>query len=221
MELENVTWNPSSSGMLDKPLVQPGAPSREDTEQLEGSLIVPSQPIMFGGYADIYLGTWTSPEGTQADVAVKILKPIRPASMSCDLIALQQRREKVSNLYKIYVGLIITATNISGTQHLRREGAIWTGLIHPNIHPLWGFRTQPEPCLINPWCHDGNLMNYVYNNCNLSRHEKIQLVGSSIKVFPYTHSRFCSWYRLRLGLLFFTLSHPLSAMVTSNPRMSS
>ncbi|KAG8950781.1 hypothetical protein FRC04_007201 [Tulasnella sp. 424] len=155
VESDDVAGNPSSFGMVDQPSAHPGAPFGEYAEELQGDLVVPALPILSGGYANIYLGIWRSPEGTLTDIAVKTLKPIRPSSMSRrpDPIELQQRREN----------------------RLKREVAVWTRLIHPNVHPLLGFRTRPEPCLISPWCQNGDLGDYLHNNPNVSRPDKIQL----------------------------------------------
>lgn len=155
--------------MIDYPLVQAGALFAEGHEELEGNLIVPGQPILSGGYAKIYLGIWRSSDGTLMDVAVKTLKAIRPTSITCksDAVTLQQRREK----------------------RLKREVAVWTRIIHPNIHPLLGYRTQPEPCLVSPWCQNGNLVNYLDNNPNLSEPEKLQLVIQTARGLVYLHSQ--------------------------------
>ncbi|KIO28574.1 hypothetical protein M407DRAFT_230255, partial [Tulasnella calospora MUT 4182] len=70
---------------------------------------------------------------------------------------------------------------------LRRELAVWTRISHSNIHPLLGFKIKPEPCLISAWCGNGNLMNYLGENPNLSRAEKLQLVQQTARGLAYLH----------------------------------
>lgn len=86
-------------GAIEEPLVQASIPSQEGVEEIKGSLELGSHPVIYGGYADIYVGKWTSLEGTRREVAVKTLRPVRPTSMTRrpDPIALQERREKVIN----------------------------------------------------------------------------------------------------------------------------
>ncbi|KAG8923337.1 hypothetical protein FRC01_012881 [Tulasnella sp. 417] len=46
------------------------------TDELAGMLEVPEDAEMSGGYADIYHGTWTSPEGEKVEVAIKVFKKL-------------------------------------------------------------------------------------------------------------------------------------------------
>lgn len=63
-----------------------------------------------------------------------------------------------------------------GSQRVARETFVWSRIQHRNLHPLLGYRSQPQPQLISPWCHHGNLSDYLKANPDLSRLDKLTLV---------------------------------------------
>lgn len=72
----------------------------ETAEELQGHLQVPDRPEVSAGYADIYHGHWTSPQGQHIEVAVKELKTLIPRDRQTDPEALIKRRDIVS-IYQV------------------------------------------------------------------------------------------------------------------------
>lgn len=70
----------------------------EIAEELAGDLAVPDVPEISAGYADIYHGVWTSPQGDQVEVAVKELKALIPKDRQSDREALRKRTDTVSKI---------------------------------------------------------------------------------------------------------------------------
>ncbi|KAG8940204.1 hypothetical protein FRC04_005491 [Tulasnella sp. 424] len=93
--------------------------------ELLGELVRPSKPLLRGGYADVYKGTWTQPHGEKIDVAIKVLRAITPTS-----ITLNQERLK----QKI---LII------------RQAALALAHLHNQTPPICHGDIKPENVLVN------------------------------------------------------------------------
>lgn len=64
--------------------------------ELEGFLNVSSRPRISAGYADIYHGIWTSPQGERIEVAVKEFRALIPRDRQSDPGVLRRRTEIVS-----------------------------------------------------------------------------------------------------------------------------
>ncbi|KIO21944.1 hypothetical protein M407DRAFT_122865 [Tulasnella calospora MUT 4182] len=124
-------------------------------------------PLLAGGYADVYQGIWTSPEGKTIEVAVKTLRASRPSSVTNDTAALKKRIDI----------------------RMKRETLVWTRAKHRNIHTLLGFRSQPEPQLVSPWCRHGNLIDYLITNPELSTVDKLRLIFQAGRGLAYLHSQ--------------------------------
>ncbi|KAG9023716.1 hypothetical protein FS837_005656, partial [Tulasnella sp. UAMH 9824] len=65
----------------------------ETAEELQGHLQVPDLQEVSAGYADIYHGLWTNPQGQQVEVAIKELKALIPRDRHTDPEALIRRRD--------------------------------------------------------------------------------------------------------------------------------
>lgn len=77
--------------------MQPGLRLSDIAEELGGELTMSSDvPLLAGGYADVYQGIWTDPEGKKVEVAVKTLRASRPSSVTNDTAALKKRIDIVS-----------------------------------------------------------------------------------------------------------------------------
>ncbi|KAG8909976.1 hypothetical protein FRC01_006617, partial [Tulasnella sp. 417] len=75
----------------DYSVVQPGVRITELQPELEGELTRPTRADGNGGYADVYKGTWAKPDGTQVEVAIKVLRNIIPNSMTLDREKLKRK----------------------------------------------------------------------------------------------------------------------------------
>lgn len=47
---------------------------------------------------------------------------------------------------------------------------------HHNILPFLGYRLGEDPCIILPWCNNGNISKYLLDHPEIQRPEKILLV---------------------------------------------
>ncbi|KAG9037376.1 hypothetical protein FS837_001440 [Tulasnella sp. UAMH 9824] len=148
-------------------IVQPGVILTQIQPELDGELSIPEKPILKGGYADIYKGTWTSPDGIKVDVAIKTLRTATPASITTDTTKLK--------------GIIDI--------RMKRETLIWKRANHRNVHTFLGFRLAYEPQLISPWCSNGNLSDYLVFNPQLSTFNKLKLVHQSALGLEFLHGR--------------------------------
>lgn len=149
-------------------LVQPGPRLSDIAEELEGDLVlwdIPNPDVRSGSFTDVYPGTWTSLEGKTIVVAVKLVRTTR--HFAPNEITLKKK-----------IGL-----------HMKRETLVWTHIKHRNIHTLLGFRSQPEPHLIVPWCRQGNLINYLHNNPRLSPANRLLLIVQAGRGLAYLHSQ--------------------------------
>ncbi|KZV95430.1 WD40 repeat-like protein [Exidia glandulosa HHB12029] len=92
-----------------------------------------SRPVAFGGYADIYSGTWDNGT-TEMKVAIKVLR-IRALDPGGELLLRQ----------------------------IRRELSVWKRLSHPNIQVLCGRYEGigPASAMVSPWCQNGDINAYI------------------------------------------------------------
>lgn len=70
----------------------------EISEELAGFLEVPEHPEISQGYAEIYQGVWTNPQGEKVEVALKELKLISRMVRGSDQEAVQQSIDTVGRL---------------------------------------------------------------------------------------------------------------------------
>ncbi|KIO28111.1 hypothetical protein M407DRAFT_72376, partial [Tulasnella calospora MUT 4182] len=66
-------------------------------------------------------------------------------------------------------------------QRMKREVFVWSRVEHPNLHPLLGYRSEPRPRLISPWCRHGSLTHYLQQNPGFSRLNKLRLVPCGLE----------------------------------------
>ncbi|KAG9048233.1 hypothetical protein FS837_000432 [Tulasnella sp. UAMH 9824] len=138
----------------------------EELKGLEGRLEIPQRPELSAGYSEIFHGIWYSPTGEQVEVAVKRLRILTPSYRGIDIEALNQRVE----------------------MRIKREVFIWSRANHPNVHPFLGYRTVPQPMLVSPWCQHGNLSDYLRDNPNLARADKLKLISQAAYGLQHLHS---------------------------------
>ncbi|KIO20884.1 hypothetical protein M407DRAFT_219614, partial [Tulasnella calospora MUT 4182] len=75
-------------------------------------------------------------------------------------------------------------------KRMLREAKVWQGLKHPHILPLLGFRTHgPNPCLVSPWCPDGNLESYLKSGAGIEFSARLRLVIQVALGVRFIHSR--------------------------------
>ncbi|KAG9018611.1 hypothetical protein FRB90_011218 [Tulasnella sp. 427] len=122
------------------------------TDEEAQSIVVPNRPISYGGYAEVYKGTWTSPwTGKREAVAVKALRFVGNSTRGTE-----EERQWLDVMAK----------------RLGREVFVWQMLHnHDRITPLLGYtRTanmiadSERPLIISPWREFGNLSEYIKDN---------------------------------------------------------
>ncbi|KAG9038388.1 hypothetical protein FS837_001260, partial [Tulasnella sp. UAMH 9824] len=68
-----------------------------------------------------------------------------------------------------------------------RELTIWMECQHPRVLELLGYAyIEGIPCLISPWCSNGNVMEYLSKNPNADRRRLIKQVAEGL---VYLHGR--------------------------------
>lgn len=89
-------------------LVQPGRHLEffETVEELAGTLEVPERPSITAGYADIYRGFWTDPQGVRVQVAIKELRTLIPKDRQTEEEALKTKADTVSALGCPYLTIL-------------------------------------------------------------------------------------------------------------------
>jgi len=101
--------------------------------------VLGTYPFAGGGFADVYRGTWLSNTGTEAKVAVKVL-----------------RLKKEEPLEKLQT-------------RLKREVNAWHGLDDPHVLPFYGLKygigfeefRDTVPGMVSPFCENGTVMSYM------------------------------------------------------------
>lgn len=83
--------------MATESFIQPGREFKisEIAEELQGELEVSDEADVSGGYADVYRGTWTNPQGEKIEVAVKVFRNLIPKNQHTDREALKRKAETV------------------------------------------------------------------------------------------------------------------------------
>ncbi|KAG8955877.1 hypothetical protein FRC04_006324 [Tulasnella sp. 424] len=125
-------------GLMDTgSLLQPGRRLEysETAEELVGALEVPERPLISAGYADIYCGFWTNPQGERVQVAVKELRTLTPKDRRTEEEAL---KTKIDTIYQTACGL----------EHL-----------HSRDPPICHADIKPENILINDY-HTATLSDF-------------------------------------------------------------
>ncbi|KAJ7572124.1 kinase-like domain-containing protein [Mycena floridula] len=111
----------------------------------------PRRPLFGGGFADVYKG---SRKGQH--VCLKVLR------LFTQTIEMRQK------LLKDFC----------------REALLWRQLDHPNVLPLLGVTIElfaPSFCLVSPWMSNGNVMQYLERNPELSRINAVQDIAAAIQ----------------------------------------
>ncbi|KAG8990686.1 hypothetical protein FRB90_001663 [Tulasnella sp. 427] len=144
-------------------LIQPGRKvfEYEFPPQLSGEIQL--QPVIqhFGGFGDVSRGLLLPKTGESMTVAVKRVR--KPSWASVDPNRFERR--------------------------IRREIVIWSSMDHPHILPFLGYQFTPDAALlVSPWCANGNLEQYIHNNPQLVRKDKIKLLIDSARGLLYLHS---------------------------------
>lgn len=90
------TLSPFATSTSEKySIVQPGVLLTELQPELDGVLTKYEPVLLRGGYADIYKGQWTRPDGETIDVAIKELRVATPSSITADRENLRRRIDVV------------------------------------------------------------------------------------------------------------------------------
>ncbi|KAG8950905.1 hypothetical protein FRC04_006969 [Tulasnella sp. 424] len=162
-------FSPYGAEMDTNSLIQSDSQSAalEAAEELPGTLEIPADPVISTGFADIYHGFWTSLQGVRVEVAVKQFKNLVPRIRQTEQEELKKKKET----------------------RIKREVFVWSQITHPNLQPLLGYRLEPQPQLISPWRRHGNLEEYLRENPDLSRYDKLQIIHQAGRGLEYLHSR--------------------------------
>ncbi|KAJ7454461.1 kinase-like domain-containing protein [Mycena latifolia] len=122
------------------------------------------RPVKYGGFADIYHGKYTNPDGEKIEVALKVLKIFQDQSDEGRRMILQK---------------------------FAKEALVWHYLKHPNIVPFLGVdaTTFPSPtmAMVSSWMEQGSVLNYMMENSPASQYE-IPLLDDIIQGLIYLHS---------------------------------
>ncbi|KAG8994575.1 hypothetical protein FRB90_000390 [Tulasnella sp. 427] len=149
-------------------LVQPGRKlaDLDAVQELPGTLDVHKEPEVTSGFSNVFRGIWINLQGAPTEVAVKEFKKLAARSRQDDRSALDAK----------------------ATLRIKREVFVWSQTHHPNLHPFLGYRSQPQPRLISPWCRHGNLADFIQRTPNLSRLDKLNLLRQVASAISYLHS---------------------------------
>jgi serine/threonine protein kinase len=103
--------------------------------------------VKYGGFANIYHGKYTNPDGDEVEVALKVLKIFQDQSDDDRRVLLQK---------------------------FAKEALVWQYLKHPNIVEFRGVdaTTFPAPtmAMVSSWMSQGNVLNYMAENSPVSRY---------------------------------------------------
>ncbi|KAG8924561.1 hypothetical protein FRC01_011347 [Tulasnella sp. 417] len=135
--------------------------------ELEGTLEVPDRPKLAAGYANIYHGIFLKPQGERVEVAVKEIRGLIPNDIDTDW---GERDRRID-------------------ERMMQEVLVWNQRKHPNLYPLLGYCSQPQPRLVSPWSRHGNLSNYLAANSGLSELDKLQLIYQVGRGLEHLHSQ--------------------------------
>ncbi|KAG8899235.1 hypothetical protein FRC00_001719 [Tulasnella sp. 408] len=116
-----------------------------------------------GSLVDVYRGTWVKPEGGEVQIAIKVLRAFAPRA---DEGASDRRQAR-----------------------LLRQCSLWHTMSHPNILPFLGYRLGEDPCIILPWCNNGNISKYLSDHPEIQRPEKILLLHQAALGLQHLHTR--------------------------------
>ncbi|KAG8948602.1 hypothetical protein FRC04_009505 [Tulasnella sp. 424] len=134
-----------------------------DADELQGELIREPRPT-FGWLVDLYKGRWVSPDGQTHDVAIKVLRPL---AFGGDEGANEKR----------------------GASLLRQSKA-WASVRHRNVLAFLGCRLGKEPCIVLPWCRNGNITMYLAQHPEMQRIDKIVLLHQASLGLRHLHTLF-------------------------------
>lgn len=156
-------------------VVQPGRHIAHVAQDIEGELIREKTTYQ-GGYADVARGIWAKPSGERVTIAIKYLREVSMDSLRGNELAMKQRNDTVSGTILRFCLIRLVICN----QRMKREAIIWKSADHPNVLPLYGFKSGDEPCLVTPWCEKGNLDDYFRDHPELTYCDKLRLVSRAL-----------------------------------------
>ncbi|KAG8893571.1 hypothetical protein FRB99_001872, partial [Tulasnella sp. 403] len=116
-------------------------------------------PHAIGGSGEIYKAVL---QKNRMMIAIKVLRPANAGDSDLGVDAVLARR-------------------------LGRELSVWKALKHDRITPLLGFAILPRgPCLVSPWCANGNALEYSKKCSRANRRQLILQIAEGL-VFLHTH----------------------------------
>ncbi|KAG9047172.1 hypothetical protein FS837_002864 [Tulasnella sp. UAMH 9824] len=119
--------------------------------------------LIYGGFSDVWRCDARLSDGKIINAAAKKFRAVR-ISRDADADAVTNKLLK----------------------RLTKELDIWMALEHPHIMPLLGFVLEGGPCIISPWCKNGNVADYIVRHPEVDR---IQLVSEVASGLAYLHNR--------------------------------
>ncbi|KAG8957681.1 hypothetical protein FRC00_003645 [Tulasnella sp. 408] len=139
---------------------------KPDNTEFVGKLVWDSdEPLGTGGFADVYAGSWRSPDGgLTASIAIKVLRP--PSELA------NMEPEVLNNAL---------------ADSVQREADIWAHVEHPNITPLIGYCTDVKPSLLSPLYRNGNLPTFLDGRPDTSPVAKLSLIRQTAEAVAYLH----------------------------------
>ncbi|KAJ7913431.1 hypothetical protein B0H13DRAFT_2271150 [Mycena leptocephala] len=132
---------------------------------VHGVVLQNDRPVKYGGFADIYHGKYTTSDGEEVEVALKVLRIFRNRSDDGRHLLLQK---------------------------FAKEALVWQYLKHPNIVRFLGVDATtflaPTMAMVSSWMSQGNVLNYMEENSPVSRYA-IALLDDIIQGLTYLHSQ--------------------------------
>ncbi|KAJ6574365.1 kinase-like domain-containing protein [Mycena capillaripes] len=112
-------------------------------------------PLYTGGNSNVFRGNWVRSDGGKVMVAMKLLRIVRDDAAELDHV----------------LARLVCATRS------------WQKLSHPNILPFFGVYDigASTPALITPFCHLGNVGNYIRSHPFSNRDRLVHDVASGLK----------------------------------------
>ncbi|KAJ7508901.1 kinase-like domain-containing protein [Mycena galericulata] len=162
---EDALQHPSISTLR---LKSPGNESSSGEETFFGSSSLPTDqspprlmtqrdrfPLYTGGNSNVFRGNWVRSDGCKVMVAMKLLRIVRDDPAELDYVLTR---------------LVCAARS-------------WQKLSHPNILPFFGAYDigASTPALITPFCHLGNVGNYIRSHPFSNRTRLVHDVASGLK----------------------------------------
>ncbi|KAJ7912276.1 kinase-like domain-containing protein, partial [Mycena leptocephala] len=132
---------------------------------IHGVTLLNSHAVKYGGFANIFRGTYTDKDGEQVEVALKVLKIFEDQS--------DDDRRKILRKFAA-------------------EALVWYRLKHANIVPLLGVDGTTflgKTAMVSPWMRQGSVLNYMTEHSPSSPYA-ITLLNDVIQGLMYLHSQY-------------------------------